>query len=445
MKIIRRLTEEIGDYLYNQLEVYGYDFNNYIQSPYIHISYYNNMKYVYNILTDEIIELYPTEEIPIEYQIRKWYRFYKDLDPYTIASLAVKLNTAKIRTDLNLESNHDFTILTTSACNARCPYCFEKGRKYESMSDQVAKDIAKYLENQYCGIPIGICWFGGEPTINTKPIDIICNHLDFKNIPFFSFFVTNGSKLKDLDYYKLKYKWRTEDIQITLDGLYEEHEKVKQFIDGTKFSDIIDGINKLVNSNIQVGLRINIGPDPIEFEAKKKLAQWMVDNYGDKTNFVVTTASIYDTEFNRFSTEERSRSIEYNQQIHEILRQSPVYKRNSFLPSPYRDIYACIVQAREGYTIDVDGNLQICEYYTEGKTAIGSIYTGITNLDAIRNISIQKLEDKCKYCKYYPSCKYIQVCKSSGSCSTLDISKIDLNIDEFIRNYIDGRGQEEIG
>ena len=42
MIILRKPTAKIQDYLYNQLEVYGDDYTNYVSSPYIHTYIYNN-------------------------------------------------------------------------------------------------------------------------------------------------------------------------------------------------------------------------------------------------------------------------------------------------------------------------------------------------------------------------------------------------------------------
>ena len=151
MKIISKLTDKIQDYLYNQADIYGDDYNNYIKSPYIHEYIYNNRKYIYNILTDEILELELDEDISKEKKIKDWYVFYKDLDPYTVTTMAVRLNLAKIRGDLNPTPNRLFTVVTTMICNARCPYCFERGRIMRSMTRETALEVARYLESQYCG------------------------------------------------------------------------------------------------------------------------------------------------------------------------------------------------------------------------------------------------------------------------------------------------------
>ena len=439
MKIIRKLDAEIENLIFNQLEVYGYNYDDYKESPYIHNYVYKNKKYILNLLTNEILELDIIEEIPIEYAIKKYYKFYKDLDPYTIASIVVKFNIANQRTYLNPTDTSAYTILTTTGCNARCPYCFEQNRVISSMSEETALDVAKYIADQYSGGLIELAWFGGEPMLNTKVIDIITNYLDEQNIKFTSQFTTNGSKLKDIDYYKLYYKWRTAFIQVTLDGLDAEYDRIKNYSDNSTFKDIKEGLDKLIGFNIQVGLRINISPDKEEFLKKKQLARWIVDNYGSVKNFNVNTASLYDIENHRFTKEERNRMIEYELEIHTILSDSNIYYRRVFFPTPYREQSSCVVQSRSGITIDTNGNFQQCEYYSNASTSIGNIYEGFKDLNWLKKFGIQKLQDKCKHCKYYPACNYLEVCHSSGNCDTLSIEALDSLTEEYLRELIEGK------
>ena len=71
-----------------------------------------------------------------------------------------------------------YRIYTTMACNARCPYCYEKGIKPEHMSYQTADALIEFIvkncrENSH----IVLEWFGGEPLVNEKIIDYICEKL----------------------------------------------------------------------------------------------------------------------------------------------------------------------------------------------------------------------------------------------------------------------------
>ena len=40
---------------------------------------------------------------------------------------------------------HKLRILTTTGCNAKCPYCYEKGVKHSFLSKEVAEKIIKFI------------------------------------------------------------------------------------------------------------------------------------------------------------------------------------------------------------------------------------------------------------------------------------------------------------
>ena len=44
-----------------------------------------------------------------------------------------------------IKSERYIRILTTTGCNARCPYCFEKGIAYETMDHTTAQQVADYI------------------------------------------------------------------------------------------------------------------------------------------------------------------------------------------------------------------------------------------------------------------------------------------------------------
>ena len=60
----------------------------------------------------------------------------------------------------------DLTILTTTDCNARCHYCYEKGIQKEHLSLRTQQRIIDIIKEQFSrGKRIHISWFGGEPLL----------------------------------------------------------------------------------------------------------------------------------------------------------------------------------------------------------------------------------------------------------------------------------------
>ena len=69
-----------------------------------------------------------------------------------------------------------YRILTTTACNARCSYCYENGAVLSTMDPDTAEKTAELIIRNYQTQPTDIVleWFGGEPLLNPGPITGIC-------------------------------------------------------------------------------------------------------------------------------------------------------------------------------------------------------------------------------------------------------------------------------
>lgn len=55
-----------------------------------------------------------------------------------------------------------YVILPTTACNARCFYCYESGIEFKSMDDAMAEAVVSYFADSKPEGSIAIHWFGGE-------------------------------------------------------------------------------------------------------------------------------------------------------------------------------------------------------------------------------------------------------------------------------------------
>ena len=69
----------------------------------------------------------------------------------------------------------DYTIMTTSDCNARCFYCYELGQSRRTMTEETALQTADYIIGHCGGEAVSIVWFGGEPLFNKPVISLICH------------------------------------------------------------------------------------------------------------------------------------------------------------------------------------------------------------------------------------------------------------------------------
>lgn len=166
------------------------------------------------------------------------------------------------------KSDKFIRLWTTSACNANCYYCFEKGMPVQRMNKDTAGQVVQYIMDHYEGEKkIIFEWFGGEPLLNTEIIDYI-----FEKLAPFCFehgctveseFITNGSLITPEIATKMKSQWNTFNVQITLDGDEEEYNKAKAYYNDKlyNFKQVVENIKLLLDKGIFVSVRMNYNRD----------------------------------------------------------------------------------------------------------------------------------------------------------------------------------------
>lgn len=153
-----------------------------------------------------------------------------------------------------------FTVLPTTACNARCAYCFEQGVQPKTMDDAVALRVGAYIAEACGGKPVDLRWFGGEPLCNTHAIRIICAELRQRGITYDSILTSNGFFLTPDVAREAKRDWHITSVQITLDGTKAVYERVKAYVgaqDGA-YERVLDNIEGALKAGIRVYIRLNM-------------------------------------------------------------------------------------------------------------------------------------------------------------------------------------------
>ena len=117
---------------------------------------------------------------------------------------------------LNKKDFLKLRILTTTGCNAKCHYCYEKGLKTNYMSIETAIAIVNFIKSKYNYLTkyVEIEWFGGEPLLNTKVIDLISNELNKHGIKFFSSMVSNGILIDNEIIEKMNKLWNLKKFKL---------------------------------------------------------------------------------------------------------------------------------------------------------------------------------------------------------------------------------------
>ncbi len=186
--------------------------------------------------------------------------------------------------DTVVESNSkiaDIMVAPTMDCNARCFYCFEHGCHHDKMSISTADAVVKYIKENWNRDLFNINWFGGEPLMATDIIDYISEQLEASEVKFISRITTNGYYLTPEVAMRAKDKWHTHKIQISIDALHDEYNKIKRYINtdcDNPFERVIHNLEEALEIGLTVRVRINF--DPIKKEKASLLMEFLQNRFG---------------------------------------------------------------------------------------------------------------------------------------------------------------------
>jgi uncharacterized protein len=140
-------------------------------------------------------------------------------------------------------TNKGLTIAPTDRCNLDCGYCYEAKDQWVLMPDEVVKKVKAFTRVFVSHTPtktLGITWFGGEPTLHIEAIEEISSHAaDLANEFGFSLgqnMITNGTTLNSRMRDRLS-KIGVKKLQITVDGLKEDHDKKRPYRESMAVAD----------------------------------------------------------------------------------------------------------------------------------------------------------------------------------------------------------------
>lgn len=183
-----------------------------------------------------------------------------------------------IQTQINqkkfLRSYHTFqnealnlTIAPTSACNFKCFYCYENGVSYKTMDDDTIEKLIDFIvrRSKKTDHKVNITWYGGEPLLAIKQINIILNKLKEKNIKIIgNSIITNGYFL-NAENFSILMNNNIDIIQITLDGSNPEtHNERRKNKDGCgSWDKIIENIDNILKTDHEfyISIRCNVAKD----------------------------------------------------------------------------------------------------------------------------------------------------------------------------------------
>lgn len=294
-------------------------------------------------------------------------------------------------------------IVPSYGCNLRCPYCFQSDLHNnegglnadhltpERVDDIFNKAIPRLFPKVKCLNKISICLYGGEPFLlkNQDALDAIFGYTIKNQMPVAA--VSNGTEVHNYFQYFGAMPGYVNNVQISLDGGMQEHNKSRVFSDGGgSFDQIIENVHSLVDKKVTVNIRINasrqnlctidglinyLDREELLNHPKVHVYTWAI-NYSDSklglTNWklakhVEALSASVESPIGR--RQRRLRSV-INAEEGLVLRRTAHCMRNVpsfFLIDLFGDIYGCYEEAghperRIGHFSDT-GHLEMSENY----------------------------------------------------------------------------------
>ena len=379
---------------------------------------YEKALLLYNNLTKEFLELSPAEsEIVLSNYfdtadefvrklIEKWFLVPIAHDDFKLSDQIVNL-TRTLSTDRSVTT---YNILPTTACNARCFYCFEAGTRVSTMDEKTAEAVGNYIVRHAGGKTVSIQWFGGEPLCNIQAIDIICNKLRDAKVEFVSRIITNGYLFDEELINRAKNDWQLRLVQITLDGLQDTYNRAKNYKhnDPNPYARVMDNIGKILDADIRAHIRLNM--DSYNTVELNKLVDELYARFAHYKKMTIHSNLIYeDVGFVPTSRTDDERAIlqeQYFDLCEHVNRLG--FTRTLPLKNEIRT-NRCMADSYNATQITPEGNLGNCEHYP-----VDDYYGNVFNDDVVQpwNDYISATE-LCNDCAIYPSCYILSRCNTN--------------------------------
>lgn len=380
---------------------------------------------IYNGLSGAMVMIKPVELMNIEtedpcdyvdFLINNWFLVPEKYDEEAILKF-IKEVKCNFITDTYLDHPEHFTIFTTSACNARCFYCYELGLKNKThMTTETAEKVAKYIIG--CAPKdrtVVLDWFGGEPLFNHKIITIISSRVRSAGFNIMGTMISNGYLFDEKLIKAAKEDWNLQNVQITLDGTEEIYNKTKNYIyknDESPFKKVIDNIHKLTDNKISVSIRMNC--DKHNFEDLIELVHYLDKEFKDNNLVSMYVWPIFEEGFTR-SEEERTALFKAIQKVEDTMFECNKDLGHN-ITNEINTIH-CMADRGNAVCIYPKGEIGVCEHYLDSKFVSHIDNPNEKNWDVLKQWrNYTPYTEVCNDCPLKPVCLRLQGCTDQNSC-----------------------------
>ena len=377
---------------------------------------------LYNVLTKAVVlldeeETHRMDEDPASVPglVENWFAVPQSHDDRRLAREVRAVGRMLAKPVQSLKS---YTILTTTDCNARCFYCYEKGRSRIPMSDETAVATARYIIRNSPDGKVRLRWFGGEPLYNKKVITLICSILKDAGVEYSSSMVSNGLLFNDETVIEAVQSWNLNKIQITLDGTEEIYNRVKNYVApvGNPFQRVLDNIRRLIDAKVHVNIRLNI--DRHNADDLFLLAEQLGEVFGDNPRLKVYSHSLFEActpgAAVRHTDAQRKEIFDKQVQLRERLQELGL-SRTVRIGHSLR-LNRCMADGDDSVVILPDGHIGKCEHFSDSEW-FGHVSEPERDESVIRSFKELRPDiEACAECSLYPDCFRLSKCEETVHC-----------------------------
>lgn len=316
------------------------------------------------------------------------------------------------------------TVTTSMDCNLGCYYCYET-RSADHLQMSHLEGLVAYVRERLTRRPrrsLHVDWYGGEPLINqpfleaaSAALQDLCAEL---NVTYHASIISNGT-LWPADVEAFVARHRIRQVQISFDGLAENHNRRRRYRSGykphpeaTSFETAWTLVTRLLR-HVRVDVRINIDRDNardlIPFVEQARDAGWFeqlfpavvqparLSAYSDKSGFM-RRVQLSPEEFDRL----RASLRQWVEGTGILVEESEV---PDGVPEPKSSV--CAALATDSAVIGAEGHLYRCGLQVgETHRAVGSLEHPVAEgRDAEFWADFDPTtRPQCSHCAFLPVC-----------------------------------------
>lgn len=308
------------------------------------------------------------------------------------------------------QDNLKITLAPTTACNFKCPYCFEKNKKSTFIKEKTILNLVDFINDHENAKKLYLTWYGGEPLLAINQIDRILTLISEKtNLEIVHHNIITNGYLFDKRAIAVFKKFPLNSIQITLDGLKDTHDESRILIGSEKgsFDTILNNIHTIISEMPETYILIRVNIDNNNREIFSDVWNFFYKELKINTNRLsVYPGFIKTMNSKRNCWDCTTLSFHDKKDFYFDLQDKKGINVHFY---PNKKDKGCIATQLNGYVVGPEGELYRCWYDVGNKSKVwGHIQDNrLENKTLFHKYMITGncfADEECKKCAFLPIC-----------------------------------------